>query len=70
MMFRFLILIFCAFVLLFGLGCLNYTEASSISQHADWAREYGLPEPSADIHKIGMGATGIGAFLLGFFIKR
>ena len=70
MILRLLILLACAAVVLFGLGCLNYTEASNFSHHVSFAQEYGLPEPSTSIHHLGMATTAIGAFLMGFFLKR
>jgi len=70
MILRFLVLLACSAVVLFGLGCLNYTEASNYAHHLAFAQEYGLPEPTRNIHRLGMATTAIGSFLMGFFLKR
>ena len=70
MILRFLILLVCAVVVLFGLGCLNYTEASNYSHHVTFAQEYGLPEPSQSIHRLGLATTAVGCFLMGYFIRK
>jgi hypothetical protein len=59
-----------AAVLLFGWGCLNYTNAWGLDHHREAARQYGLPEPSGPIHRGGMAATAAGAALLGFAVGR
>ena len=35
-----------ALLLLFGLGCLNYTEANGLEHHREAAERFGLPPPS------------------------
>ncbi len=70
MILKLLFLSVAVLVLAIGLGCLNYTVAWSVSRHAEWAAEYGLPEPSRELLRIGMGATALGGFLAGFFLKK
>jgi hypothetical protein len=57
-------------VLLFGLGCLNYTNAWGLEHHQSVARQHDLPEPSRTIHRGGMAATALGAAVLGFAVGR
>ena len=38
-----------ALLLLFGLGCLNYTEANGLEHHREAAERFGLPPPSNGI---------------------
>jgi hypothetical protein len=59
-----------AVVLLFGLGCLNYTNAWGLEHHQGVAREHGWPEPSRPIHLTGMATVALGAALLGFAVGR
>ena len=70
MILRFLILLVCAVVVLFGLGCLNYTAFENHAHHVSFAEEYKLPEPSTQIHQLGMAATAVGSFLMGYFIRK
>jgi len=55
-------------ILLFGLGCLNYTKAHTLEHHQQQALRYNLPQPSPMIFRIGVTATAVGAGLLGFGI--
>lgn len=48
-----------------GLGCLNYTKASTHEHHVAWAAEKGLPSPSPGLFRAGVAGTVIGAYLLG-----
>jgi hypothetical protein len=57
-------------VMIFGWGCLNYTNAWGLEHHQGVAREHGLPEPSRGIHLGGMATTAAGAALLGFALGR
>ena len=57
-----------AVVLLFGLGCLNYTKAHSLEHHRQQALRYNLLEPSPAIFRIGVATTAFGAGPLGFGI--
>jgi len=50
----------------FGLGCLNFTSFHGAEHHADWAREKGLPEPSATILYLGMACAVAGGATLGW----
>jgi hypothetical protein len=55
-------------VLLFGLGCLNYTKAHALEHHQQQALRHNLPQPSPMVFRIGVATTAIGAGLLGFGI--
>src|SRR6478672_730250 len=59
-----------AVVLLFGLGCLNYTNAEGWEHHQEVARRRGLPAPSHTIFLAGVAATALGAGTLGFALGR
>jgi hypothetical protein len=54
----------------FGLACLNYTKASTIDHHIEWAAEEGMPAPSPGLFRAGIAGSVIGAFLLGGAGKR
>jgi hypothetical protein len=56
--------------MLFGLGCLNYTNAWGLEHHQGVASRYGLPQPSPLMHRTGMATAAAGAGLLGFAIGR
>lgn len=62
--------VFAGLVLLFGLGCLNYTKGEDWAHHAAWAESRGLPPPSCAIFYAGAAATAIGAGALGFRLGR
>lgn len=57
-------------VLLFGLGCLNYTADGKADHHREWAREKGMPEPSEWIFVLGLIGTSAGAGAAGFAVGR
>jgi hypothetical protein len=57
-------------VLLFGLGCLNYTRAETRDHHLEAAARLGLPPPGPGIHRMGMAATTLGAGIVGFAVGR
>ena len=59
-----------ALVLLFGLLCLNYTNAEGFEHHTARAAELGLPPPSRGIHRLGMATTALGGGLVGFALGR
>ena len=59
-----------ALLLVFGLGCLNYTEAEGLEHHRAQAARYDLPAPSKTIFLVGVGATTVGAVLVGFGLAR
>jgi hypothetical protein len=59
-----------AFVMLFGLGCLNYTKLGGVEHHTQVAREHGWPPPSVGIAHWGMLLAPLGAGLIGFAIGR
>jgi hypothetical protein len=66
---RWLTILAGAALLLFGLGCLNYTKAHSLEHHQQQALRYNLPAPSPMIFRIGVTTTAVGAGLLGFGIR-
>jgi hypothetical protein len=53
-------------VLLFGLGCLNYTRADGLEHHRQQAARYNLPPPTPTIFLMGVVSTIAGAGLIGF----
>jgi hypothetical protein len=57
-------------LLLFGLGCLNYTKADGLEHHQEVARRYNLPPPSGTILYGGVLAVVLGSGLLGFVVGR
>ncbi len=57
-----------ALVLVFGLGCLNYTAAEGIEHHREAAARYNLWPPSHQIFLGGVAATALGAGSLGFVL--
>jgi hypothetical protein len=59
-----------ALFLLFGLGCLNYTEAEGLEHHRQQAMRYDLPAPSKGIFFGGVASTSVGAGLVGFGLGR
>ena len=65
-----LILLAGAILILFGLGCLNYTKANGIQHHTEVAERYGLPRPSERILFVGAASLLIGAGLLGYEMGR
>jgi len=54
------------FLLVFGLGCLNYTKAAGLQTHTEFAIEHGLPKPSETILLGGAAAIMSGAGILGY----
>jgi hypothetical protein len=65
---RWLTILAGAALLLFGLGCLNYTKAHSLEHHQQQSLRYNLPQPGPMIFRIGVATTAVGAGLLGFGI--
>jgi hypothetical protein len=59
-----------ALLLVFGLGCLNYTEAEGLEHHRASAIVYDLPPPSHTIYLLGVASTAVGAGLVGFGLAR
>lgn len=57
-------------VLLFGLGCLNYTKAESIEHHRAQAERYNLPPPAPPIRLLGTACVALGGGLIGFGFGR
>jgi hypothetical protein len=57
-------------VLLFGLGCLNYTRADGLEHHREVARRHGLPEPGAPILYGGVLSVVVGSAAVGFVLGR
>ena len=57
-------------VLLFGLGCLNYTKGPGIEHHREVARQRNLPPPERPIFYGGVVATVLGAAAFGFVFGR
>jgi hypothetical protein len=55
-------------LLLFGLGCLNYTKADALEHHQEVARQHGLPPPSRGIFCMGVAVVVLGAGALGYAI--
>jgi len=57
-----------AFLLLFGLLCLNYTTADGLEHHRAFALQHGLPPPSQAILFTGAFSLILGAGLIGYAI--
>jgi hypothetical protein len=58
-----------AILVLFGLGCLNYTKARGLEHHREFARQHGLPEPSEAILFAGATTLLLGGGMIGFSIR-
>jgi hypothetical protein len=56
-------------VLIFGVLCLNYTNAWGLEHHTAVARERGWPEPSRDIYNIGIGGCVVGGAMVGLALR-
>jgi hypothetical protein len=67
---RWLVAILGTLLLLFGLGCLNYTKADGLEHHQEVARRHGLPPPGPPIFYAGVAAVVIGAGTVGFSLGR
>ena len=63
---RTLLFVIGAVLLLFGLACLNYTRVDGIEHHRQFARQHGLPEPSAPILFGGVASIVFGAGAIGY----
>jgi hypothetical protein len=57
-------------LLVFGLGCLNYTKANGLEHHREVARKHGLPEPGPGIMYLGVVSVVLGAGIIGYTIGR
>jgi hypothetical protein len=57
-------------VVLFGLGCLNYTEHFGWQHHTEVAATHGLPPPSSGIQRLGMLVTLLGGIISGYGFAR
>jgi hypothetical protein len=55
-------------LLVFGLGCLNYTKPGGLEHHRAVARQRGLPEPGDAIVYGGAVSIMCGAALAGYVI--
>jgi hypothetical protein len=53
-------------LLLFGLLCLNFTKASNLPKHTQFAIEHDLPKPGEGILFTGAAAIMAGAGTLGY----
>jgi hypothetical protein len=67
---RLVILIGGLLVLVFGLLCLNYTEAEGLDHHRARAAELNLPPPSRGIYRLGAGTTALGGVFVGVALGR
>jgi hypothetical protein len=67
---RSLLLLAGLLLLLFGLGCLNYTKAQGLEHHREVARRHGLPSPGPPIFFAGVLAVVAGSGLVGFVLGR
>jgi hypothetical protein len=65
---RWLITFVGVFLLVFGLGCLNYTEAGGYPHHTQFAAEHGLPKPSEPLMWLGALAIVAGSGSLGYLV--
>jgi cytochrome c biogenesis protein CcdA len=53
-------------LLFFGLACLNFTKASSLERHQEFARRHNLPQPGSSILWGGAGAIAVGSAIVGY----
>jgi cytochrome c biogenesis protein CcdA len=53
-------------LLFFGLACLNFTKASALERHREFAWRHNLPQPGNSILWGGAGAIAFGAALIGY----
>ena len=67
---RWFVVAFGALLLVFGLGCLNYTETEGLEHHRAQAVRYDLPPPSRTLFLLGVASTSVGAGLAGFGLAR
>jgi len=67
---RFFMGILAVVVLLFGLACLNYTQATGIEHHRAWAAEHGMPGPTQTIFYAGAAATALGGIAFGVALAK
>ena len=56
------------FLVLFGLGCLNYTKAGGLEHHIQFAIEHGLPKPSETLLLGGAVSLISGGALIGYLV--
>lgn len=54
------------FLVVFGLACLNFTKASALERHREFARRHSLPQPGNAILWSGAGAIAFGSALVGY----
>jgi hypothetical protein len=57
-----------AFILLFGLLCLNYTKADGLEHHTAVAQRHGLPPPGKPILYGGVSAVVLGSGMIGYVL--
>lgn len=55
-----------AFLVAFGLGCLNYTAFGNADHHIEWAAENNLPGPSFAVFVVGTACVVLGSGAIGF----
>lgn len=59
-----------ALFLVFGLTCLNYTQADGLEHHREFGRLHGLPPPTNGILYSGVPAVVLGASTVGSTVGR
>ena len=57
-------------VLVFGMLCLNYTEAEGLEHHRAQAAELNLPPPGIGIWRLGVLMTALGGGVIGCALGR
>ena len=57
-----------ALLLLFGLGCLNYTKPDDLQHHREFARSHDLPAPGNTIVYTGVAAVASGSAVIGYVL--
>jgi hypothetical protein len=57
-----------ALLLLFGLGCLNYTKPDDLQHHREFARSHDLPAPGNTIVYTGIAAMASGSAVIGYVL--
>jgi hypothetical protein len=67
---RLLLAVLGVVLLVFGLGCLNYTKAKGLEHHRAVALKNRLPEPGPGIMYLGVVSVVLGAGVIGYTLGR
>ena len=59
-----------ALLIIFGLACLNYSKASALEHHRQWALQHNAPPPSQTIFLGGIASILVGFGFVGLTLLR